>query len=59
MTDDLLHLCRQGVLTESVDGRDTTEYSSAGNRSLVLFDRGDEIVVQAGDEGIEVAVGSY
>ena len=23
-----------------------------GNRSLVLFDRGDEIVVQAGDEGI-------
>ena len=24
----------------------------AGNRSLVLFDRGDEVVVQAGDEGI-------
>jgi hypothetical protein len=24
----------------------------AGNRSLVLFDRGDEIVVQAGDDGI-------
>ena len=24
----------------------------AGNRSLVLFDQGDEIVVQAGDEGI-------
>jgi hypothetical protein len=23
-----------------------------GNRSLVLFDSGDEIVVQAGDEGI-------
>ena len=23
-----------------------------GNRSLVLFDRGDGIVVQAGDEGI-------
>jgi redox-sensitive bicupin YhaK (pirin superfamily) len=23
-----------------------------GNHSLVLFDRGDEIVVQAGDEGI-------
>jgi redox-sensitive bicupin YhaK (pirin superfamily) len=23
-----------------------------GNRSLVLFDRGDEIVVQAGDEGV-------
>ena len=24
----------------------------ANNRSLVLFDQGDEIVVQAGDEGI-------
>jgi len=24
----------------------------AGNRSLVLFDRGDEIVVQAGEQGI-------
>jgi hypothetical protein len=23
-----------------------------GNRSLVLFDRGDEITVQAGDEGV-------
>jgi redox-sensitive bicupin YhaK (pirin superfamily) len=23
-----------------------------GNRSLVLFDRGDEVVVQAGDSGI-------
>jgi quercetin 2,3-dioxygenase len=42
----------RAILTESVDGRDTVEYSSAGNRSLVLFDRGDEIVVQAGDEGI-------
>jgi redox-sensitive bicupin YhaK (pirin superfamily) len=24
----------------------------AGNRSLVLFDRGDEITVQAGEQGI-------
>ena len=23
-----------------------------GNRSLVLFDRGDEVVVQAGDQGV-------
>ena len=23
-----------------------------GNRSLVVFDRGDEVVVQAGDQGI-------
>jgi redox-sensitive bicupin YhaK (pirin superfamily) len=26
--------------------------STAGNRSLVLFDRGDEVVVQAGEKGI-------
>ncbi len=26
--------------------------AEAGNRSLILFDRGDEVVVQAGDEGI-------
>ncbi len=25
---------------------------ATGNRSLVLFDRGDEVVVQAGEEGI-------
>ena len=29
-----------------------TIVSDVGNRSLVLFDRGDEITVQAGDEGI-------
>jgi redox-sensitive bicupin YhaK (pirin superfamily) len=32
-------------------GSDDTVYEM-GNRSLVLFDRGDEVVVQAGDEGI-------
>ena len=32
--------------------RDGAERDDAGNRSLVLFDRGDEVVVQAGDEGI-------
>ena len=26
--------------------------TDVGNRSLVVFDRGDEITVQAGDEGI-------
>ena len=42
----------QAVLTESaVDPNATPEYD-AKNHSLVLFDRGDEIVVQAGDEGI-------
>jgi redox-sensitive bicupin YhaK (pirin superfamily) len=30
----------------------TLPLDRAGNRSLVLFDRGDEITVQAGDEGI-------
>ena len=34
--------------------RRTTSWSreQTGNRSLVLFDRGDEVTVQAGDEGI-------
>ena len=43
----------QGILTEQVDGATTRVLpGEADNRSLVLFDRGDEIVVQAGDEGI-------
>src|SRR5262245_7137908 len=42
----------RGVLTEDVNGGDTLTRSDAGNRSLVLFDRGDEVVVQAGDQGI-------
>jgi redox-sensitive bicupin YhaK (pirin superfamily) len=43
----------QGVLTERTDG-DTMRIlpHESENRSLVLFDRGDEIVVQAGEEGI-------
>jgi redox-sensitive bicupin YhaK (pirin superfamily) len=42
----------QAVLTESgVDPNAPPRYD-AGNHSLVLFDRGDEIVVQPGDEGI-------
>ena len=42
-----------GVLTEKTDG-ETTSWSAeqTGNRSLVLFDSGDEVTVQAGDEGI-------
>jgi redox-sensitive bicupin YhaK (pirin superfamily) len=40
----------RGVMTELMDGR--TIYEEAGNRSLVLFDRGDEVVVQAGERGI-------
>ncbi len=38
----------RGVLNELTNARD----ADVGNRSLVLFDRGDEVVVQAGDEGI-------
>jgi redox-sensitive bicupin YhaK (pirin superfamily) len=41
----------QPVLTEAADGTDRVTYD-ARNHSLVLFDQGDEIVVQAGDEGI-------
>jgi quercetin 2,3-dioxygenase len=40
----------QPVKTDRV-GSDAPVYE-IGNRSLVLFDRGDEVVVQAGDEGI-------
>jgi hypothetical protein len=40
------------VPTESVGWLDTTPPTEADNRSLVLFDSGDEVVVQAGDEGI-------
>ncbi len=41
------------VLTEQVGtAGGGTVYDRAGNRSLVLFDRGDEIVVQAGEDGI-------
>jgi quercetin 2,3-dioxygenase len=43
----------QGVLTEKeLDGREVVLRERTGNRSLVLFDRGDEVTVQAGDEGI-------
>jgi quercetin 2,3-dioxygenase len=40
------------VPTEPVGWADTTPPSQADNRSLVLFDRGDEIMVQSGDDGI-------
>ena len=44
----------QAVKTEIVGapGSENELIDYVGNRSLVLFDRGDEIVVQAGDEGI-------
>jgi len=41
-----------GVLTERGGLDDTVVREEAGNRSLVLFDRGDEVTVHAGDDGI-------
>ena len=43
----------QAVLTDTTGEMDDKPVlTMTGNRSLVLFDRGDEVVVQAGDEGI-------
>ncbi|MBZ5556446.1 MAG: pirin family protein [Acidobacteriia bacterium] len=45
----------RGIMTERVGtsgAADDTRRELTGNRSLVLFDSGDEITVQAGDEGI-------
>ena len=40
------------VPTESVGWLDTTPPVEAENRSLVLFDRGDEVTVEAGPQGV-------
>ncbi|HSF95798.1 MAG TPA: pirin family protein [Thermohalobaculum sp.] len=42
-----------GVLLEKeVDGQEIHVRDQTGNRSLVVFDRGDEVTVQAGPEGV-------
>jgi quercetin 2,3-dioxygenase len=43
-----------GILTEkaTTNGGETLVREQVGNRSLVLFDSGDEVTVQAGDHGI-------
>ena len=43
-----------GVLTEKEgpNGEELLIRETSGNRSLVMFDRGDEVTVQAGDHGI-------
>ena len=42
-----------GVLTEKeIDGEEIVFREPAGDRSLVIFDRGDEVTVQAGEHGI-------
>jgi redox-sensitive bicupin YhaK (pirin superfamily) len=40
------------VPTEPVGWADTSPPAEAGNRSLVLFDNGDELTVSAGDSGV-------
>ena len=46
------------VPTEAVRWLDTAPPAKADNRSLVLFDRGDELEVQAGDDGIRFLLAS-
>jgi len=42
-----------GVLTEKeIDGQEVQIREQTGNRSLVLFDSGDEVTVQAGEQGV-------
>ena len=41
-----------GVLTEKSGPVETVAREQTGNRSLVLFDAGDEVTLQAGDDGI-------
>ena len=38
--------------TEQADGSIVARFEEADNRSLILFDRGDEVVVEAGPDGI-------
>jgi hypothetical protein len=40
----------QRIRTDVIGGEEPTV--EAGNRSLILFDRGDEVTVQAGENGI-------
>jgi redox-sensitive bicupin YhaK (pirin superfamily) len=40
------------VKTEGVGTPQAEALDQIGNRSLVLFDRGDDVVVQAGEQGI-------
>jgi redox-sensitive bicupin YhaK (pirin superfamily) len=42
----------QPVMTDPLGDIDTATPVLAGNRSLILFDRGDEVTVEAGDEGV-------
>ncbi len=41
-----------GVLHEPTDGTERVYLDESGDRTLVLFDRGDEVVVHAGEHGV-------
>jgi len=40
------------LLEKEIDERDVLIRDQTGNRSLVVFDRGDEVTVQAGEAGV-------
>jgi len=40
------------LLEKEIDERDVLIRDQTGNRSLVVFDRGDEVTVQAGEAGM-------
>jgi redox-sensitive bicupin YhaK (pirin superfamily) len=42
----------RAVLHEAVDGSEVTSWQPAGDRSLVVFDSGDEVTVEAGEQGM-------
>ena len=42
----------RAVLTDRVGSGEPTAWERADNRCLIVFDRGDEVVVEAGEEGI-------
>ena len=42
----------QGVMTEGTNPGEEAVLTPAGDRSLILFDSGDEVVVQAGEQGM-------
>jgi len=42
----------RAVLTDRVGTGEPTAWEEAGDRSLVVFDRGDDVTVQAGEHGI-------
>jgi len=42
----------RGVLTDHVGAWNTPTWEAAENRCLIIFDRGDEVTVQAGEQGM-------